>query len=96
MIGTNWPRNDEPWVEDALCPETDPEVFFPGKGDSLRPARRTCMACDVRPDCLRYALAHPELEGIWGGTTYRERRAIRAAQEHRDGTLDTEPDHDAA
>lgn len=95
MIGTNWlGTNNETWMTGALCAQTDPEVFFPAKGDSLRPARRTCMACDVRPDCLDYALARPELEGIWGGTTYRERRAIRAAQEHHDGTLDT--DHDAA
>ncbi len=56
-----------PWQEEALCAQTDPEAFFPEKGGSTREAKRVCGRCDVRGDCLTYALAHDERFGIWGG-----------------------------
>ena len=46
------------WQERALCAQTDPEAFFPEKGGSTREAKRVCMSCDVRPECLSYALAN--------------------------------------
>jgi WhiB family transcriptional regulator, redox-sensing transcriptional regulator len=33
----------------------------------------------VRQECLAYALNHPELAGIWGGTSARERMRLRKA-----------------
>ena len=62
----------------ALCAQTDPEVFFPEKGGSSRAAKRVCAACPIRRRSRDVALANPALEGIWGGTTTRERRALRA------------------
>lgn len=41
-----------------------------------RDALRLCAGCQVREECLAYALANGD-EGIWGGTTARERRAMR-------------------
>jgi WhiB family redox-sensing transcriptional regulator len=35
-----------------------------------------CGTCDVRIACLEHALASREKEGVWGGTTERERRRI--------------------
>jgi WhiB family redox-sensing transcriptional regulator len=35
------------------------------------------MACDVRAECLEYALLHDERFGIWGGLSERERRRLR-------------------
>ena len=35
-----------------------------------------CTECPVRQACLEHALAHREREGVWGGTTERERRRI--------------------
>ena len=48
------------WQERALCAQTDPEAFFPEKGGSTREAKRVCMSCEVRSECLEYALAHDE------------------------------------
>ena len=60
------------WQERALCAQTDPEAFFPEKGGSTREAKRVCLSCDVRSECLEYALAHDERFGIWGGLSERE------------------------
>lgn len=70
-----------PWMEFALCQETDPEIFFQDQGGNTRPAKKVCMACEVRAECLGYALADPSLLGVWGGKSERERRAIRRARD---------------
>ena len=44
------------WQTDALCAQTDPEAFFPEKGGSTRDAKKVCGACNVRSQCLEYAL----------------------------------------
>ena len=68
---------DDEWRRDALCAETDPEAFFPEKGGSTREAKRVCAGCDVKAECLEYALATDERFGIWGGLSERERRRVR-------------------
>ena len=45
------------WQERALCAQTDPEAFFPEKGGSTREAKKVCVGCEVRAECLEYALA---------------------------------------
>ena len=62
---------------DALCAQTDPEAFFPEKGGSTRDAKRICTTCDVRDQCLEYALQNDERFGIWGGLSERERRKLK-------------------
>jgi WhiB family redox-sensing transcriptional regulator len=64
------------WQDDALCAQTDPDAFFPEKGGSTREAKRTCMACEVRTECLEYALEHDIRHGVWGAKSERERRSI--------------------
>jgi WhiB family transcriptional regulator, redox-sensing transcriptional regulator len=71
---------DEIWMDRALCAETDPEAFFPEKGGSTREAKQVCRSCDVRAECLEYALANDERFGIWGGLSERERRRVRAVR----------------
>jgi WhiB family redox-sensing transcriptional regulator len=68
---------EQDWQERALCAQTDPEAFFPEKGGSTREAKKICGGCEVRTECLEYALAHDERFGIWGGLSERERRRIR-------------------
>ena len=68
---------DDLWQEKALCAQTDPEAFFPEKGGSTREAKRVCLVCEVKADCLEYALAHDERFGIWGGLSERERRKLK-------------------
>ena len=65
------------WQERALCAQTDPESFFPEKGGATRDATRVCMTCEVRAECLEYALRHDERFGIWGGLSERERRKLK-------------------
>ena len=65
------------WQERALCAQTDPEAFFPEKGGSTREAKKVCVGCDVRRECLEYALGHDERFGIWGGLSERERRKLK-------------------
>lgn len=77
-----------PWADRALCAETDPELFFGDIGhtyttvDGTREmtAKAICRRCPVKPECLAYAMADPRIEGIWGGTTDRERIAWRKRQ----------------
>jgi WhiB family transcriptional regulator, redox-sensing transcriptional regulator len=68
---------EDQWQERALCAQTDPEAFFPEKGGSTREAKRICLGCEVRDECLDYALAHDERFGIWGGLSERERRRLK-------------------
>jgi len=73
-LNTSEGNPDLSWQERALCAQTDPEAFFPEKGGSTREAKRVCLSCDVRAECLEYALGHDERFGIWGGLSERERR----------------------
>jgi WhiB family transcriptional regulator, redox-sensing transcriptional regulator len=76
------------WMADGLCAQTDPDAFFPDRGESPRPAKSVCAACPVRAECAAYALERGERFGIWGGLSERERRAIR--RRGRAGDLDSE------
>jgi WhiB family transcriptional regulator, redox-sensing transcriptional regulator len=69
------------WRDSAACRGADPELFFPltESGPSLvqiRRARQICRVCQVQRACLMWALQHAMDEGIWGGSTGTERRAI--------------------
>lgn len=79
VLGALADDDEEPqdWQDRALCAEADPESFFPEKGGSTREAKKVCRACEVRADCLEYALEHGEKFGIWGGLSERERRPIK-------------------
>ena len=72
-------ENEDPlgWQTDSLCAQTDPEAFFPEKGGSTRDAKKICQSCEVRTECLEYALRNDERFGIWGGLSERERRKLR-------------------
>ncbi len=67
------------WQTKARCTneEVDPEIFFPERGGSSKAARAVCDKCEVRLQCLEYALNNKEQFGIWGGTSERERRKLR-------------------
>ena len=65
------------WQERANCLGVDPDLFFPERGASTREAKSVCRGCEVRLECLEYALAQGEKFGIWGGLSERERRRVR-------------------
>jgi len=68
---------EQEWQERALCAHSDHEASIPEKGGSTREAKRICQGCEVRSECLEYALAHDERFGIWGGLSERERRKLK-------------------
>lgn len=61
----------------ALCAEVDSELFFPEKGGSTKDAKKLCGLCDVRQQCLDFAVDNDERFGVWGGLSERERRRLR-------------------
>lgn len=82
-------RGDLSWQDRALCAETGPENFFQeDKGGSSKTAKRVCAACEVRAECLEYALEMEKSDiyhvwGIWGGLSARERLAVIRDRESR-------------
>jgi WhiB family redox-sensing transcriptional regulator len=68
-----------------LCAQADSDAWFPDKGGATELARRICGGCPVRAECLEWALSGADTwggisTGIWGGTTARERAALRRAR----------------
>lgn len=66
------------WMKSAACAQTDPDAFFPEKGQNAGDAKMVCSRCEVRAECLELALATAEPHGIWGGLSERERRLLLA------------------
>jgi WhiB family transcriptional regulator, redox-sensing transcriptional regulator len=80
-------RVDE-WRAAGACLSADPELFFPvsGTGASSRQidqAKRICAHCQVRRECLAFAMRTGESHGIWGGTTPEDRTKARRAEAAR-------------
>ncbi len=69
-------RLNQSWRQRAACRGLDPEIFYPAAEEDSEVAKAICAECPVREACLEYALTSREHEGIWGGTTARERRRI--------------------
>ena len=65
-----------PHLPDALCQYTDPEIFYPEKGQDTRSAKKVCRRCDEQDDCLQWALEHEEVFGVWGGLSVRQRKRL--------------------
>jgi WhiB family redox-sensing transcriptional regulator len=75
--------DDKNWRKYAICNQTDPELFFPDPWQSAAPAKLVCSFCPVRDECLTEALNNPGLQGIWAGTTPRERQQLRAQRRNQ-------------
>lgn len=68
------------WRDDALCAQTDPEIFFPGKGGPTAAAKAICGRCPVRVACLEWTLANETpgtTYGVAGGLTAEQRRVLQ-------------------
>lgn len=71
-------------AELGICAQTDPELFFPDKGqhDKTRAAKAICFGCPMRRACLDEALAiegsaaASHRYGVLGGCSPRERARI--------------------
>ncbi|SFP01225.1 WhiB family transcriptional regulator, redox-sensing transcriptional regulator [Amycolatopsis arida] len=74
--------DDIEWQHRAACRDEDPELFFPvsDMGPGARQtaqAKAVCARCPARIECLEYALDNGLDFGVFGGTTERERRALK-------------------
>ena len=64
------------WQDRALCAETDPALFHPELGETAEAARRVCRSCEVREQCLDFAVRNGIAFGVYGGMDERERREL--------------------
>lgn len=59
------------WQKDAVCalPENEDlrENFFSSQPAEKYQAKNLCFSCPARWDCLKWALEHRQIWGIWGG-----------------------------
>ena len=67
------------WRTDAACRGMNPAIFHPDRGDAdgIRQALEVCAGCPVAQQCLTWALDTNQKQGVWGGTTGRDRRELR-------------------
>lgn len=69
-------NHNQEWQRDALCAQVDHDLFFPDPCGSAAAAKRICQGCDVKTECLQYALDNHINHGVWGGLSDRERRTL--------------------
>src|SRR4051794_41884660 len=60
------------WRHRSACLDEDPELFFPigNTGPAIlqiEEAKAVCRRCDVREQCLQWALEAGQEHGGWGG-----------------------------
>lgn len=69
------------WRLDALCAQVGGDFWFAEKGPNstadVNIAKAVCRLCEVRADCLDYALRSGQPHGIWGGLAPGERDRLR-------------------
>ena len=94
MIGRRPTQHQAPpseWMDLAKCRGTSSEIFFsehrnpsPKAVEAEALAKALCAECQVKPQCLHYALSIKERHGIWGGMTENERtRHVRRLRRER-------------
>ena len=77
------------FFEDAACQGADTSVFFPVSDTYADEAKAICATCPVAEQCLEYAVATHQSDGVWGGMTALERHSLvrrrqRIAREERE------------
>lgn len=76
------------WRAKAACRDEDSELFFPNgnTGSVLTQIQQTkavCQQCPVITECLEWALETSQQDGIWGGKSEDDRRALRRNRQRR-------------
>lgn len=83
------------WMDEALCAQTDPELFFSDSGH-YQDAAKICRACPVRAACLEHVesfegdVDYSRRFGLWASTTPRNRASsgrLEAIEERRERIL---------
>lgn len=72
--------DDSPLTEEellaAVCPQTDPEIFFAELGEGYHAAKRVCHGCPIKERCLAWALQEGIEFGVYGGASPLDRKRI--------------------
>ncbi len=72
---------DTEFFADAACRGACTAVFFPVSDAQADDAKAVCAECPVAEQCLEYAIATHQPDGVWGGLTAIERhRLVRRRQ----------------
>lgn len=75
------------WSKLGVCLNLQDNIkdFWISKKDlEIGQAKIICETCPVIKQCLAYALDNHEEEGVWGGTTPEERKALKEEEELSD------------
>ena len=67
------------WMINGICNAGFPDWWFPDKRtpkSETQHAINICNRCPVLEQCFQYAM-RVDVEGIWGATTYEQRRTMR-------------------
>lgn len=83
-------NDDAPWMSDPRRPCASPindPAYIGEHADTWYPRERhydratvLCAGCPVINQCLTYALDNREEDGVWGGTTPKQRRNLLRRQ----------------
>jgi WhiB family transcriptional regulator, redox-sensing transcriptional regulator len=70
------------WRNRSACLDESPELFFPiGNARpamlQIEAAKAVCRRCTVAAICLDWAIEARQDEGVWGGMSEDERRALK-------------------
>lgn len=88
------------WYEDAACADMDTEAFHDSSPDAVAAAKAVCADCPAIAQCRDLAVTDPQLFGVWGGQTEKERAVARrqgapvkrrARREHARGRQGLQP-----
>ena len=65
----------------ANCDGQDTNLFFSDDNgyhdpENLKIARSFCKGCEIRFDCLQYAIDEKIVDGVWGGLLWSERKKL--------------------
>jgi WhiB family transcriptional regulator, redox-sensing transcriptional regulator len=76
------------WRAAGACLSADPDLFYPVATGTvavvqIRKAQQICAGCQVRHECLDFAVRTGEAHGVWGGTTPEERTRFRRRRARR-------------
>lgn len=82
--------------DQALCASVDPELWFADDRWAVARARAVCDRCLSEEKCLEVALKDPELFGVWGGKTARQRDTIRKQRRSNSEPNETNDDGERA
>jgi WhiB family redox-sensing transcriptional regulator len=64
---------DDAWRKSAACKGAATSDFFSTGQEKVREMKRLCDTCEVRTQCLNFALENEITWGIYGGMTAQER-----------------------